>query len=174
VLAQFGAVRRDILKTTRTIAAALGTAALGLAAGCGSSSTSTPPPSSAAGSPVATAAGSSAAAAPAFSCTSISTDLQTVLSDLKSSDAAEQEAWVTNGHSGDLQVLINDTNGATGSSQLDQDASTFNSDASGYLADQSPYLNTDWETEYRQVRLDINALATDCGMSPVPAPPGTS
>jgi hypothetical protein len=101
-------------------------------------------------------------------------DLQTVLSDQKSSDAAEQEAWVTGGHSTDLEQLISDTNEVTGSTQLDQNAATFNSDASGYLSDQSPFLNTGWETEYHQVRLDINALATDCGMRPVPAAPGTS
>lgn len=157
---------------TRTIVAAFGIAALGLAAGCGSASTST--------SAVATSAPSSAtltgspAAASNLSCADISTDLQTVLSDLKSSDAQEQEAWVTNGHSGDLQQLISDTNGVTGSTQLDQDAVTFNADASGYLSDQTPFLNPGWETEYHQVRLDINALATDCGLTPVPAAPGTS
>ncbi|MGH3179122.1 MAG: hypothetical protein ACRDPF_35255 [Streptosporangiaceae bacterium] len=97
-----------------------------------------------------------------------------MLSDLKSSDAQEQEAWITNGHSGDLQALINDTNGITGPTQLDQDASTFNSDASVYLSDQNPYLSPGWETEYHTVRLDINMLAIDCGMKPVPAAPGTS
>jgi hypothetical protein len=81
---------------------------------------------------------------------------------------------VTNGHSGDLQALISDTNGITGSAQLDQDASTYNSDASTYLSDQSPYLSPGWETEYHTVRLDINGLAADCGMKPVPAAPGTS
>jgi hypothetical protein len=115
---------------------------------------------------------SSAPAPAAFSCTNISTDLQTVLSDLESSDAAEQEAWVTGGNSADLQQLINDTDGVTGSAQLDDDAVAFNADASGYLSDQSPSLNTGWQTEYHQVRVDINALATDCAMSPVPAPPG--
>jgi hypothetical protein len=149
--------------------AALAALGLGLAAcGGGSSSgtTSTPPP--------AAVSSAAPAVAPGLSCADVSTDLQTVLSDQKSSDAAEQEAWVTGGHSADLQQLISDTNGVTGSTQLDQDAATFNTDASGYLADQSPSLNTGWETEYHQVRLDINALATDCGLTPVPAPPGTS
>jgi len=174
----FGQIEGDTVKSVRTFAAALAATMLSLAAvACGSSGTSTPPPPtppSSTASSSAVAVAESPTAAPTLSCTYIGTDLHDVLSDLKSSDAAEQEAWVTGGHTGDIQQLISDTNGATGSMRLDQDAATFNSDASGYLSDQSPFLNTDWETEYHQVRLDINALATDCAMSPVPAAPGTS
>ena len=43
---------------------------------------------------------SSASAVINVSCASISTDPQTVLTDLKTSDAAKQEAWVTRRHSG--------------------------------------------------------------------------
>ncbi|MFI5066737.1 MAG: hypothetical protein ACHP9Z_22560, partial [Streptosporangiales bacterium] len=67
-----------------------------------------------------------------------------------------------------LQALINDTNGASGSDQLDMDAPTFNSDASGYLSDNSPYLAPGWETGFDQVTNDINALAKDCGQPPAP------
>ena len=123
----------------RTLAFAAAPALALAVAGCGSSGSSshTAAPVAATSAPAAGAP----AAAPALSCADISTDLGTVLSDLKSSDAQEQEAWVTNGHSGDLQALISDTNGITGSTQLDQDAGTFNSDASVYLSDQSPYLS---------------------------------
>jgi hypothetical protein len=97
-----------------------------------------------------------------------------VLADLKTEDAAEQEAWVTGGDSADLQALISDTDGISGTTKLDKDAITFNADAASYLAEETPYLSPGWETPYHQVRQDINALAADCGMSPVPAPPGTS
>lgn len=127
----------------------------------------------------ASARSSSSAPAPsstmnAITCTGIDPDLQTVLTDLKTEDAKEQEAWVTGGDSGDLQALISDTQDAGGGGQLAQDAATFAQDASGYLSDQSPYLAPGWTAEYHQVRADINALAGDCGLSQVPASPGAS
>lgn len=79
-----------------------------------------------------------------------------------------QEAWVSGGYSNDLQNLINDTQSAGGTDQLNTDAATLNSDASGYLANNSPYLAPGWETDYSNVTADINAMATDCGMKTVP------
>jgi hypothetical protein len=57
-----------------------------------------------------------------------------VVNDLKTQDAALQEAWVSGGDSADLQALISDTDGASGSDQLNTDAATFNADASSYLS----------------------------------------
>jgi hypothetical protein len=60
-----------------------------------------------------------------------------VLIDLKTEDAKEQEAWVSGGDSADLQALINDAGGASGSDPLDSAAQTFNTDVSAYLSDNS-------------------------------------
>lgn len=139
-----------------------------LAACGGSSKPAAPSSSSAAPSAPTSAAGSG------ITCARISGDLQNVLIDLKTEDAKEQEAWVSGGDSADLQALINDTSGASGSDPLDSAAQTFNTDASAYLSDNSPYLAPGWETGYHQVRQDINAMATACSMTPVPASPGTS
>ena len=54
---------------------------------------------------------------------------------------------------------------------LNTDAATFDSDASGYLSDNGPYLAVGWQTGFDQVTDDINALAQDCGQ-PI-APPNT-
>jgi hypothetical protein len=80
-------------------------------------------------------------------------------------------SWVSGGDSADLQALIDDTNGASGSDTLNTDAATFNSDASGYLSDNAPYLAVGWQTGFDQVTDDINALAQDCGQ--LTAPPNT-
>lgn len=139
-------------------------------AACGGSSKPAAAPSS---SSAASSAPTSAAAS-GITCVRISGDLQNVLIDLKTETAQEQEAWVSGGDSADLQALINDTSGASGSDPLDSAAQTFNTDASAYLSDNSPYLAPGWETGYHQVRQDINAMATACSMTPVPAPPGAS
>lgn len=139
-------------------------------AACGGSTKPAAAPSSGSAAPSAP----TSAAASGITCAQISGDLQNVLTDLKTEDAKEQEAWVSGGDSADLQALINDTNGASGSDPLNSAAQTFNTDASAYLSDNSPYLAPGWETGYHQVRQDINAMATACGMTPVPASPGTS
>ena len=103
-----------------------------------------------------------------ITCAGIDPDLDTVVSDLKTEDAKLQEAWVSGGDSADLQTLISDTTGASGSDALNTDAATFNSDASTYLSDNSPVLAPGWETGFDQVTNDINALAKDCGQPTAP------
>ena len=151
----------------RTLYIAAGAALIALAAGCGTSATSSAGASSAP--PVAAA---TAPAAPAgVTCAGLTPDISKVVSDLKTEDAAEQEAWVSGGDSADLQTLINGTASATsGADQLNTDAATFNTDATNYLSDNSPDLYPGWQTGYDQVRADINALATDCGLPTAPKP----
>jgi hypothetical protein len=145
-------------------ALAIGAAALGLTAGCGS-------PAATSSSPPATQAPAAAAAPAGVTCAGLTPDINQVVSDLKTEDAAEQEAWVSGGDSADLQTLINDTASASsGADQLNTDAATFNTDATGYLSDNSPGLYPGWQTGYDQVRADINALATDCGLPAEPKP----
>jgi hypothetical protein len=98
-----------------------------------------------------------------------------VLHDLRVEDRHYQEAWVSGGHSQDLQTLISDTASANSSTGANSDAQVFNSDASNYLSQNSPYLYPGWNAGYDQVTSDINALATDCGLRNVPANnPGNS
>lgn len=107
-----------------------------------------------------------------ITCSDISTDLATVVSDEKSEQAQLQEAWVTGGKSADLQSLIRYTSGATGGNQLNDDAATFNSNASAYLSQNNSGLYPGWEQGYDTVWNDINALAADCGQAgagPVPS-----
>jgi hypothetical protein len=146
------------------LAASIGAAAAG--GGRHPAAKPAPPPS--------TSAPANPAPAPGLTSADIRSDLATVLNDLKQSDAAEQEAWVTGGHEQDLQALIDDTQAASGTDTLNTDAQTFNADASAYLAANDPYLAPGWTHDYHQVRADINALAVDCGLAPVPAPAGTS
>lgn len=88
-----------------------------------------------------------------------------MVSDERTEQVQEQEAWVTGGKAADLENLIDDTSGATGGNKLNDDAATFNEDASTYLSDNSPYLAPDWEQGYDAVWDDINALASDCGQA---------
>ena len=133
---------------------------LALAACASSAKTSA---ASAPNSAIASATTKSAAAG--ITCADIDTDLDTVVSDLKTEDAKLQEAWVSGGDSADLQTLISDTTGASVSDALNTDAATFNSDASTYLSDKSPVLAPGWETGFDQVTTHINALAKDCAMA---------
>jgi hypothetical protein len=110
------------------------------------------------------AAGASAAPA-GLTCSTVAPDITQAVNDLKASDQHYQEAWVTGGFGSDLQTLITDTNEAAGSSQLDQDASTFNSDATTYLSGNGSALAPGWQTGYGQVTADIDAMATDCGLA---------
>jgi hypothetical protein len=133
---------------------------------CGGNSKLAAAPSSSSAAPSAAAPASSG-----ITCADINADLNTVVSDLKTQDAKLQEAWVSGGDSADLQALIDDTNGAGGSDNLDTDAVTFNGDASSYLSDNDPYLAPGWQTGFDQVTDDINAVAQDC--SQPTAPPNT-
>jgi hypothetical protein len=149
----------------RSMYIAVGAALIALAVGCGA-----PPISSRAA--ASSAPPVAAATAPAgVTCGGLTPDITKVVSDLKTDDAAEQEAWVSGGDSADLQTLINDTASATsGADQLNTDAATFNTDATNYLSDNSPDLYPGWQTGYDQVRADINSLATDCGLPTAPKP----
>jgi hypothetical protein len=150
------------MKIRIVLAAAAATVALAVA-GCGTAATHASPAPSA-----------SAPAAPGLAVSDIRGQLATVLADLRQSDAAEQEAWVSGGHGGDLQALIAITSHASGTDRLDTDAMAFNADASDYLSANTDYLAAGWPTEYAQVRADLNALARDCELAPVLAAPGTS
>lgn len=87
-------------------------------------------------------------------------------------DEHYQEAWVSGGDSSDLQALIDNTqNAAAGVNQLNDDAITFNQDATTYLADNDPVLAPGWQSGYSTVTDDANALAKDCGQPT--APPNT-
>lgn len=133
-------------------------------AACGSSAKTAAAPASSS----AVSSATTSAAVAGITCADIDTDLNTVVSDLKTEDAKLQEAWVSGGDSADLQALISDTNGASGPDELDTDAATFNSDASTYLSDNNPFLAPGWETGFDQVTNDINALAKDCGQPTAP------
>jgi hypothetical protein len=159
--------RRKLVVISASGLALILAASIGLAAAGGGSHPAAKPAA-----PPTSSAPANPAPAPGLTVGSIRSDLATVLNDLKRSDAAYQEAWVSGGSGNDLQVLINDTQAASGTDTLNADAQTFNSDASGYLADNDPYLAPGWRTEYSQVRADINALAQDCGLPPVPAEAG--
>jgi len=145
------------------LAASIGAA---VARGGGSHPAAKPAP------PPSTSAPANPAPVPGLTVESIRSHLATVLADLKRSDAQYQEAWVSGGRSSDLQALIDDTQAASGTDALNADAASFNSDASAYLADNDPYLAPGWRGGYSQVRGDINALAVDCGLSPVPVEAG--
>src|SRR5580698_5985973 len=73
--------------------------------------------------PSISAPGSSPAIPPArITCTAGTPEPTKVVGDLVTQDKALQEAWVSGGDSGDLQTLINYTNGASGSDQFNSHA----------------------------------------------------
>jgi len=135
---------------------------LSLVAGCGTAGGQSPHHAAA-------PATSAAAVSTGLTCSAVAPDITKSVNDLKASDKHYQEAWVTGGYGSDLQALITATNKAAGGSQLNQDASAFNGDATSYLSDNSPYPAPGWQTGYAQVTADINAMATDCGL-PVAKP----
>jgi hypothetical protein len=161
--------RRKLIIIPAASLALVSAGAVGVAV-AGGSHPAAPPSTSAPANP----APANPAPAPGLTVESIRSNLATVLNDLKQSGAAEQEAWVTGGHQQDLQALIDDTQPASGTDTLNADAQTFNADASSYLAANDPYLAPGWTQDYHQVRADLNALAVDCGLAPVPAAAGTS
>lgn len=103
-------------------------------------------------------------------------DLETVLDDLRAADRIRSEAWVTGGYSHDFAVLITLTDDASGTDPVNVNARLFSTDAYAYTEENtSPVDGTlagDWRPGYAQVRADLNGLARDCGLAPVPAPAG--
>jgi hypothetical protein len=103
-------------------------------------------------------------------------DLAAVLADQRQADRDHREAWIADGYSSDLATLVNDTDQAgSNPGQLDADARAFSDDgwayldATGLTAVSPP---PGWQPEYAQLRSDLNALAADAGLAPVPAPRG--
>ena len=101
-------------------------------------------------------------------------DLAAVLADQRQADADHREAWIADGYSSDLQVLVDDTDQAGGNpGRLDADARAFSDDGYAYLS--AAGLTAvrpppGWQPQYAQLRADLNALARDAGLAPVPAP----
>jgi hypothetical protein len=62
---------------------------------------------------IVTAAVGAVAAVPALTCADLSPAITQAVSDLKTQDANEQEAWVSGGDGADLQTLISDTASAS-------------------------------------------------------------
>ena len=63
--------------------------------------------------------------------------------------------------------------GSYAGTQLSADGSEFATDVQTFMGDESGGLMPGWVTPYRQVAIDIHALATDCDEG-WPVPPGTS
>ena len=108
-----------------------------------------------------------AASMPGITCAGIHGDLATVVKDLKAGELEGQEAWVTDKHTGDLQILINDTSAANSSNAFNNEVQAFHFDASSYLSVNKPALAPGWQFTYTQVTDEINALAADCGLPTV-------
>lgn len=101
-------------------------------------------------------------------------DLAAVLADQRRADRDHREAWLADGYSSDLQVLVDAADQAGGSTgRLDADARAFSDDGYAYLTAAgltavSPPPG--WQPQYTRLRADLNALAGDAGLAPVPAP----
>jgi hypothetical protein len=115
-----------------------------------------------------------APASPPLVVRDVSGPLATVLADERRSDAASTEAWVAEGYSSDLQQLIGITDSASGTDSLNVNARVFSADGYAYLSQNGQGLQPGWTAEYAQLRADLNALAADTGLAPVPAPPDSS
>ena len=113
--------------------------------------------------------GAASSAAP-VTCGGLSGAITTLIADQHAQDKALQEGWIMGNDGPDLQNAINVTAPAVGrldSSQLVQDAATFNADASSYLNDNSISgggLTVNWGTGYGAIKADIVTLAGDCGI----------
>jgi hypothetical protein len=108
---------------------------------------------------------------PALTAAGVAGPLRAVLGDLRRSDAARTEAWIAEGYSSDLQALVDYTDSASGTNPLNVNARVLSTDGYAYLADNSGGLQPGWRGEYAQLRTDLNTLAADTGLAPVPAPP---
>ena len=110
----------------------------------------------------------------AVTAAGIHDDLAAVLADQRQADQDHREAWIADGYSNDLATLVNDTDQAGGSpGRLDASARAVSDagwaylDAAGLTAVMPP---PGWQPQYAQLRADLNALAADAGLAPVPAP----
>jgi hypothetical protein len=97
-------------------------------------------------------------------CADLAPIIKILVADQRNQDRTYQEKWVMGNHGDDLNVAIDKTAAANGTSLVSTDVTTFNADATSYLADNSPYLAPGWQSEYKRVKADIAALATDCGI----------
>jgi hypothetical protein len=143
----------------RTIAASAAIGVLALA-GCASAQQSHNP----APRPTTASAAPSAPAAPEVTCADLAPIIKILVADQRNQDSTYQEKWVMGNQGDDLNVAIDKTEGVTGTSLLSTDAGEFNADATSYLADNSGYLAPGWQSEYKTVKADIAALATDCSI----------
>jgi hypothetical protein len=118
----------------------------------------------------------SAEAENAVTAGGIRDDLAAVLADLRQADRDGREAWVADGYSSDLAVLAGAADQAGGQpGKLDADARAFSMDGWAYL-DAAGLTATSppagWQDPYARLRAELNALAADTGLAPVPAPGG--
>lgn len=103
----------------------------------------------------------------------IGDDLAAVLGDLRQADADRREAWVADGYSSDFAALTEAADHADGSPGLNAHARVFSTDGYAYLSDyEEGGLRPGWRGRYAQLRAELNVLAADTGMDPVPAPAG--
>jgi hypothetical protein len=128
------------------------------------------------GHPAHATAAVSAPGRPGVTAAGIGDDLTAVLADQRQADRDHREAWIADGYSSDLATLVDDTDQAGSSpGQLDADARAFSDDGYAYLdaagltAVRPP---PGWQGPYAQLRADLNRLAADAGLAPVPAPHG--
>ena len=100
-------------------------------------------------------------------------DLAAVLGDLRQADKDLREAWVADGYSSDFAALTEAADHADGSPGLNADARVYSTDGYAYLSDyEEGGLRPGWRGRYAQLRAELNVLAADTGMDPVPAPAG--
>ena len=100
-------------------------------------------------------------------------DLAAVLGDLRQADKDLREAWVADGYSSDFAALTEAADHADGSPGLNAHARVFSTDGYAYLSDyEEGGLRPGWRGRYAQLRAELNVLAADTGMDPVPAPAG--
>jgi len=103
----------------------------------------------------------------------IGDDLAAVLGDLRQADKDRREAWVADGYSSDFAALTEAADHADGSPGLNAHARVFSTDGYAYLSDyEEGGLRPGWRGRYAQLRAELNVLAADAGMDPVPAPAG--
>jgi hypothetical protein len=126
--------------------------------------------------PASAAAAVSAPDRPGVTAEGIHDDLAAVLADQRQADRDHREAWIADGYSSDLATLVTDTDQAGGGTgALDAHARAFSDDGQAYLdaagltAVRPP---PGWQGPYAQLRADLNRLAADEGLAPVPVPRG--
>jgi hypothetical protein len=100
-------------------------------------------------------------------------DLAAVLADQRQADRDHREAWIADGYSSDFSALVSLADQAQGTDRLNVDARRFSTDGYAYLSGYAGAgLSPGWQARYAQVRADLNVLAADAGLAPVPASSG--